>query len=83
MQIPVSSVTDIGAAIRAERKRQHLRQDDLAGMVDSSHVFLRDVECGKPTVQLGRVLRLLQELGIRITLDIPDPPGDIDTKGRT
>jgi len=52
-------------------------------MVDSSHVFLRDVECGKPTVQLGRVLRLLQELGIRITLDIPDPPGDIDTKGRT
>lgn len=77
MQIQVANVADIGQIIRAERKRQRLRQDDLAGMVDSSHVFLRNVECGKATVQLGRVLRVLDELGIRVTLDVPGSSADI------
>jgi transcriptional regulator with XRE-family HTH domain len=83
MQIPISTAADIGGVIRAERKRQRLRQDDLAGMVQSSHVFLRDVESGKSTVQLGRVLRVLEELGIGITLDVPDRSGDTETKVRT
>lgn len=76
MQIRISTAADIGKAIHAERKRQRLRQDDLAAMVQSSHVFLRDVESGKPTVQLGRVLRVLEELGIGVVLDVPD---DVDT----
>ena len=83
MQIPVSSAADIGEVIRTERKRQRLRQDDLAGMVQSSHVFLRDVESGKATVQLGRVLRVLEELGIGVTLDIPDPSYNVQAKART
>lgn len=78
MQIAVSSVLDIGEVIRAVRKRQRLRQDDLAGMAESSHVFLSDVESGKSTVQLGRVLRVLEELGIGIMLDVPDDSGGTD-----
>ena len=31
-----------------------------------------DVERGKPTVQFGRVLLLLKELGIELSVDIPD-----------
>jgi hypothetical protein len=30
------------------------------------------VEHGKPTVQLGRVLALLEELGIEVLLDLPE-----------
>lgn len=30
------------------------------------------MERGKPTVQFGRVLRLLEALGIAVSIDIPD-----------
>lgn len=39
MQIRISTVADIGKAIHAKRKRQRLRQDDLAAMIQSSRVF--------------------------------------------
>ena len=45
---------------------------DLAGAVRVSRQFTHDVEQGKPTVQLGRVLLLLEELGIALNVDIPD-----------
>lgn len=63
---------DLGRLIRAQRKQQRLRQQDLADQVGASHVFLRQVEQGRPTVQLGRVLRLLDELGIELHADVPD-----------
>ena len=37
-----------------------------------SRQFTHDVEQGKPTIQLGRVLLLLRELGIALNVDIPD-----------
>lgn len=72
MLIPVSSVATIGEVARRLRKEQGLRQADLAAMIGASHVFLGDVEHGKPGVQLGRVLQLLEELGVRVCLDVPD-----------
>lgn len=72
MQLPIRSVADLGMAIRAVRKDQGLRQDDTAGGAGVGHVFLRDVERGKETVQLGLVLKVLDELGIELSIDIPD-----------
>lgn len=71
MQLPIRSVSDLGMAIRAVRKEQGLRQDDTAGSAGVGHVFLRDVERGKETVQLGLVLKVLDELGIQLSIDIP------------
>ena len=72
MKHPIHSATDLGLVIRAVRKSTHIRQDDLAGAVRVSRQFTHDVEQGKPTVQLGRVLLLLAELGIALNVDIPD-----------
>ncbi len=72
MQQIVRTAADLGQCIREQRKRQKLRQTDLAALIGASHVFLIDVEKGKPTVQLGRVLALLDELGITLSVDIPD-----------
>lgn len=72
MSVVVDDSATLGRCIREARKRQGLRQDDLAAMVGVSHVFLGDVERGKPTVQLGRVLRVLAALGIGVTLHVPD-----------
>ncbi|WP_313456540.1 transcriptional regulator [Stenotrophomonas sp.] len=72
IDIKVKTPEDIGEIIRKVRKNQGIRQDDLAGYIDSSHVFMRDAERGKPSVQLGRVMRALDELGIKVTLQVPD-----------
>ena len=72
MRVPVRRVNDIGAAVRAVRKESGLRQDDAAGSAGVSHVFLRDLEHGKETVQFGLVLQVLDELGIRMELEVPD-----------
>lgn len=70
--IPIHNAADIGTLARQLRKRQGIRQDDMAAIIEASHVFLRDVELGKGTVQLGKVLRLLDELGVRVHLEVPE-----------
>ena len=72
MKHPIESAADLGLVIRAVRKSTNVRQDDLAGAVRVSRQFTHDVEHGKPTVQLGRVLLLLKELGIALNVEIPD-----------
>jgi transcriptional regulator with XRE-family HTH domain len=72
MNIPLKYPNQLGLLIRATRKTQGLRLDDLAGSARVGPVFVREVERGKPTVQLGRVMSLLAELGITLTADVPD-----------
>lgn len=72
MQVTIQSVADLGLALRAARKSTKVRLDDLADMAGVSKQFVSDVEYGKPTVQLGLVLKLLSEVGLPLTLDIPD-----------
>lgn len=69
MLLEVSSVEQVGRTIRAMRKHSGIRQDDVSGV---SHMFLRDLEHGKETVQFGLVLKVLDELGIRMVLEVPE-----------
>ena len=71
MKHNINTVADLGLILRAVRKSQGLRLDDLAGSAGVGHVFAREVEYGKETVQMGRVLKLLQEAGLQLTVDIP------------
>ncbi|MBE5316635.1 MAG: helix-turn-helix transcriptional regulator [Xanthomonadales bacterium] len=75
MDRAIRTAEDLGRLIRDQRKRQGLRQTDLAAIIGASHVFVGDVERGKPSVQLGRVLRLLDELGLELRLSAPDAEG--------
>ena len=71
MNITIHSVSDLGLALRATRKGSKIRLDDLADFAGVSKQFVSDVEHGKQTVQLGLVLRLLTEMGLILTVDIP------------
>lgn len=71
--VEISSISDIGAMVRSARKRLGLRQSDLAAACGTSVRFLVELERGKPTAQVGNVLRVLQMLGIRVHLD----PGEV------
>lgn len=72
MQIPLTSVQSAGVAIRTLRKRAGIRIDDFALTAGVSKQFMTDLENGKATVQMGMVLGLLQRLGVRVSLDLPD-----------
>lgn len=72
MQITIQSVADLGLVVRAVRRSSKVRLDDLAATTGVSKQFTSDVEHGKPTVQMGLVLKLLAELGVPLKLEIPD-----------
>lgn len=71
-QYRITTVSDLGQVVRTVRKASGVRQDDLAGSAGVSHVYMRDLEHGKETAQIGRAMQVLSELGIAITLEIPD-----------
>ena len=71
MQITIQSAEDLGLVVRAVRRNSKVRLDDLAATTGVSKQFASDVEHGKPTVQFGLVLKVLAELGVPLTLDIP------------
>ncbi|MFN0164190.1 MAG: type II toxin-antitoxin system Y4mF family antitoxin [Burkholderiales bacterium] len=62
------SSADLGAIIRDRRKQLALTQLDLAGLANSGNRFIVEVENGKPTVQLQKVLDLLQLLGLELVV---------------
>lgn len=60
----IADAKGLGDEIRRRRREQHLTQEKLADLADLSAVFVIEVEKGKPTAQIGRVMRLLRTLGI-------------------
>jgi len=60
---------DLGAAIRDQRHRLNLGQDDLAKRVGVSRKWIIDVEKGKPRAEIGLLLRTLDVLGLRLNID--------------
>lgn len=64
----VRTASDVGILVKAQRKRQGLTQFDLAGLGNTGNRFIVDLEAGKPTVQLQKVLDMLDLLGIDVLL---------------
>ena len=59
---------DLGRIVRETRKREGLTQIQLADFCGLSASFISDVEHGKPTVELGKVLFLLHNLGLDLCI---------------
>ncbi len=65
---PIHSSLELGVVIREQRKRLALKQLDLAGLGNTGNRFIVDVENGKPTVQLQKVLDLMDLLGLEVVV---------------
>lgn len=63
--------TDIGSLVRRARKAQKLNQSDLALTAGTATRFISDLENGKPSCQIEKVLAVLQALGVEITFTMP------------
>jgi HTH-type transcriptional regulator/antitoxin HipB len=60
---------DIGFAIRDRRRRLGLDQEELAQLVGASRKWVVEVEKGKPRAEIGLLLRTLEALGLRLSID--------------
>ncbi len=62
----------LGAAIRHYRKASGMSQAELAERTGLNRTYLSNLESGKETEQVRRLLRVLRQLGVRMTIDKAD-----------
>jgi y4mF family transcriptional regulator len=60
------SAAEIGKIIAAARRHQKLTQAQLARALGTTQGWLSEVEQGKETAQIGKVLSVLSHLGVRL-----------------
>lgn len=58
----------LGAAIRARRRQLKVTQKDLAMTCGTGLRFIIDLEKGKPTCQIGKILQVVQALGLKFLI---------------
>jgi HTH-type transcriptional regulator / antitoxin HipB len=62
------TAVDIGTIVRLARLRQGLTQEAAAGLAGVGPRFLGELERGKESVELGKVLRVLTSLGLDLSV---------------
>jgi transcriptional regulator with XRE-family HTH domain len=62
----------IGPAIRHFRRQAALTQAELADLMGLTPTYLSRLENGEGTEELRRIIRILKQLGVRMTLQHAD-----------
>ena len=65
------TAVEIGQLIKSERKRQGVTQMQLAGIAGTGIRFISDLENGKGTIQVQKLLKVLQTLGLGLFIYSP------------
>jgi HTH-type transcriptional regulator / antitoxin HipB len=66
MRSPIRTSAQLGAIVRSQRQRLALRQLDVAGLGNTGNRFIVELENGKPTLQLQKVLDVMDLLGLEL-----------------
>jgi HTH-type transcriptional regulator / antitoxin HipB len=64
----ISTAEDIGRCVRAQRKAQGATQAEFAALCGVGVRFISELENGKPTMALGKVLQVLRCLGLELSI---------------
>lgn len=64
----VKSTAELGDIVRERRRRLALKQLEVAGLGNTGNRFIVELEQGKPTVQLQKVLDVLDLLGLEVVI---------------
>ena len=76
MKNKVFSAADIGASIRKKRKEDGLTLADAAALCSVGYRFMSDLENGKETAQLGKVLQVLKAMGLDVFIELKKWPDE-------
>ncbi|WP_203225866.1 helix-turn-helix transcriptional regulator [Leptospirillum ferriphilum] len=66
--VRIHSTEDLGTVLRSRRKKQKMTQPDLAALAGTGVRYIVDLEKGKPTARIGPALKLIEWLGLEITI---------------
>lgn len=66
--ICIADAATLGKSIRDRRKRDGLTLVETAGLTNVGIRFLSELENGKPTVRLDKVLRVVAALGLQLQI---------------
>ncbi|MEO8152500.1 MAG: helix-turn-helix domain-containing protein [Rhodoglobus sp.] len=70
----ITTVADLGPAVRTRRREQALRIDDAASLTGVSVDLLSRLENGKGSVRLDKLLTVLDGLGLALIVSPKDHP---------
>lgn len=65
----IKSVKDLGLLVKEARKKQKLTQVELAQLSNLGTRFISDLENGKPTCEIEKVLKVVANLGIKLEVN--------------
>ena len=69
--VRMRSMKEIGDFVAKTRKEQGISQLELSQAADTGRRFIVELESGKDTIRSGKLLKVLDTLGIDITLTAP------------
>lgn len=69
----------LGRAIRRRRRQLKLTQVELAGLCGVGVRFVSELESGKPGLEFGRAVHVMQQLGLELELRSRETKADTDT----
>jgi HTH-type transcriptional regulator/antitoxin HipB len=67
-QPPTTEITHVATTIRQRRRGLGLTQDELADLAACSPRFVRELETGKQTVRLDKLVDVLTALGLELAI---------------
>jgi len=73
-QYQISTPASIGEAIRHYRSLAGITQEELSRRTGIRRVYLSEMESGKETEQIKRLLTVLHELGVHVTFEKVETP---------
>jgi y4mF family transcriptional regulator len=75
----VRNARDLGLYLRDQRREAGLTQQQLADQALVSRRWLSDLESGKPSAEVGLVLKVVAALRLSVDLQpAPEPAFDLD-----
>jgi HTH-type transcriptional regulator/antitoxin HipB len=64
----IRTASELGEVIRSHRKQQHLTLEKVSSVTHLGMRFLSEIERGKETAELGKVLEALNKMGLEIII---------------
>ena len=79
----IRTTREVGLLVRDRRRAVRLTQGELAERVGASREWIRQLESGKPRLELGLTLRALTALGIALDAEFTRSGAESEPAART
>lgn len=65
----LNSVKDLATLVKQQRKKMGMTQSEASALCNVGTRFLSDLENGKPTLQIDKVLSVAKLFGLKISVE--------------